>query len=578
MASFVLAVDWHGTHLPRERLAAALGPLERAGANTNTLADSPWFGVAEAAWLPPDKASRHICDEIIVLIDGYVIDGPSSAAEVAAHYRREGPAAIERLDGSFVIILIEPTARRGLAITDRAASRPLFAAWNDAGLLLASELKCFRADASLHGELDPAALPSMLLNSYFFDEMTYWRGVRAISSARRVEFNEKTTRVTRYWTPAFGKQPPPSSADLANAVEAAIRGHVKPFAKPAIALSGGVDSRLMLAAARRAGLKLPTITWSYLNKDTPESDMGTARIVAEKCGLPQEQHRLTWDTLAGEAAALVDASDGQVGHLGGFADRRRLADELTQRYDAVLFGDECYRGEDAVNSVDEAVEGIGVQTLRGGAAVRLARFFLNRDAAEPAIADYRERLNQLLADVGPGLAPQDLHDRLYWQVRLPRLLTGPKALWRRRLDAISPLLSARLIELAAATPPSQRVKKQALRTCVREMAPDLDAIPYATRSGRVKWRRVLKEAGPFQKYMVETLLDPLPIFDRWFDRKSIELACRAALAEAPAPVAAHGDFLSSLRRRAGSWLVRPLLRPPLLLGLLTIKLWMAANR
>ncbi len=578
MSSFVVAVDWHGKQSPRERLAAALGPLERSGAKTRTLADGNWCSIAEASWLAADNAACHVSDEIILLLDGYIIEGPTSAAELAAQYRRAGLDTLERLDGSFVIFVIDPKGRRGVAITDRAGSRPLFAAWNDAGLLLASELKSFRADASLHGEIDPAALPSMLLNSYFFDEMTYWRGVRAVSSARRVEFDVKATRVTRYWTPAFGRQTPPSNSDVANAVEAAIRGHVRPFAKPAIALSGGVDSRLMLAAARRAGLKLPTITWSYLDEDTPESDMGTARVVAEKCGVPQEQHRLSWSTLAGEAAALVEASDGLVGHLGGFADRRRLGDELALHYDAVLFGDECYRGEGAVGSVDEAVEGIGVQTLRSGAALRLARFFLSRDAAEPAIAEYRERLNQLLSDVDSGLAPQDLHDRLYWQVRLPRLLTGPKALWRRRLDAVSPLLSARLIEVAAATPPVRRVKKESLRACVREIAPDLDAVPYATRSGRVKWRRVLGEAGPFQKYLVETLLDPFPEFDRWFDRKSIELACRAALAEAPTRAVAHGDLFSNLRRRASSWLVRPLLRPPLLLGLLTIKLWMAANR
>jgi len=577
MASYVVAVDWQGEQLPRGRVTAALQPLESAGAKTHQVADALWFSAAETAWRPEPRPTFHASDDLILLLDGYLIDGPATPSELADLYRRAGAQSLEKLDGSFVIIAIEPLAQRGLALTDRAGSRPLFAAWNDDGLLLAPELKCFRADPVLRGDLDPAALPSMLLNSYFFDEMTYWRGVRALGSARRLEFNNGNAQVTRYWTPPFRDGPPPSPESTADAVAAAVQGHTRSFHHPAIALSGGVDSRLILAAARRAGLKLPTVTWSYLDEDTPESDMATARALAQRAGFEQEEHRLSWATLADEAPGLVEAADGLVGHLGGFADRRRLAEDLAQRYDALLFGDECYRGEAAADSIDDAIAGIGVQPLRGGAGARLARFFLQDNAADSCLTEYGRRLDGMLADIGADLSPQNLHDRLYWQVRLPRLLTGPKALWRRRLEPSSPLLSARLIVLAAATPPDQRVEKRALRNTLRQIAPDLGELPYATRSGRVKWRRVLKQAGPFQRYLVETLLDPLPAFDRWFDRRSIELACRAALAEQPPHIANRGGILRDLRRRADALLVRPMLRPPILLGLLTIKLWLSKN-
>lgn len=572
---FVLACNWNSpgsTEPHADSLAAPLlhdGAVETASADLQSarLRCLRWPGLARAVDLAKSPS-------LALAIEGYTISPALSAEQLADLYRTRGTEALQNLDGSFVIAIIDAEKRTALILTDRAASRPIYFSAQSDGLLIAPELKCFHA-AAAKDSVRPAALLSLLVNSYMLGEMTYWPSVQCLGPARRLTLQESRLDLARYWTPAFGQSSPLSAKECDDTIVRSVADHLAQFKRPAIGLSGGVDSRVMVAALKAAGLSIPTLTWTYSEQDSAESDLAVAARVAEKAGLQNERFRLNWKTLAEDAPALVRASDGLIGHLGGFADRHRFAAQIAADHDAIFLGDQCYRGESEVHSADQAVEAIGVSTLPAGVQ-RLIRFFMKPDAAADCIADYTAALRDLQSPGFATTSPQDLHDRLYWQVRLPRLLTGPKALWRRYLDAVSPLLTAPMLNLAASLPPDQRVHKRFLRDAVARLDPDLADIPYATRSGRVKWRRVMKEAGAFQSYLVDTLLSPQPDFDRWFDRKSIELACRAVFAEAPSTVPDRAEsILTGLKRRARSLLVRPYLRPPVLLGLLTIKLWLA---
>jgi hypothetical protein len=199
------------------------------------------------------------------------------------------------------------------------------------------------------------------------------------------------------------------------------------------------------------------------------------------------------------------------------------------------------------------------------------------EAFENAVTDYRDRLQSLRDGIGPVGSPHDLHDRLYWQVRLPRLLTGPKALWRRYLDECSPMLAAPMLQLGARLPIEQRVHKRFFRESITRMAPDLGTIPYATDSGRVKWRRIMQTPGRFQKYMVETLLDPLPVFDEWFDRRSIEAMLRGATSHRGRLVEMPDGLMSRIYRRIAGRVIGAAIPAPMIINLLTLKLWLGQS-
>lgn len=569
--SIVLATAWAEGGDPADDLAALTAPLLAEGASLAASARQGGAAMGCLRWAGAAKpAELHEADDLILALDGYTIGPTRSASELADIYRQGGMAALEALDGSFVVAVVEPRRRVAHVLTDRGGSRPVFIANENGRLRAAPQLRCFIRAGLGPDQLDPAAVLSLLLNAYMLGESTYLPDVRCLGPARRATWHERQLTLERYWEPRFGRATPRTPADADAAIVSSVAEHLRRFQRPAIGLSGGVDSRLMLAAARAAGIAVHAVTWTYAHEDAEESDLAVAARIATTAGVPQRTHRLKWDTLADDAPALVQAADGLVGHLGGLADRQRLAADLAREHDALFLGDQCYRGESEVTSTDQAIEGIGISTLPGPMR-RLTRFLMQPDAAERSMPAYDAAIRALMSDDLRAVAPQDLHDRLYWAVRLPRLLTGPKALWRRYLDAVSPMLAAPVLELAAGLPSDQRVHKRFLRDAVARLAPDLAAIPYARRSGRVKWRRVLREQGRFQEYLARTLLAPHGGFDRWFDRASLRLACKSALGAAPS-----GSGGVGLLRYVRSLTVRSMLRPPLLLGLLTLRLWMGA--
>lgn len=523
-------------------------------------------------------------NEVSVLMDGFLSDeiladeasettDGSQAASIARTFQDKGRAGLESLSGSFVIVIIDHAHDRVVVLTDRSGSRPMFVGDNGEVVLLAPEPKAFRPIAGMTDEILPGSILSLSLNAFLFGESSYWRKVTLLGPARTFEIDAGGTTLRRYWTPTFRTRSTPSPDELEHAVRQCVVNQIRHFERPVLALSGGVDSRVILATAQRAGLKLDTVTWTYDAAEGPQADFAVGHRIAELAGVPNEQHRLSDSKLAEQASRIVYGSDGLAGYLGAFADRERLAQTLAGKYDAIVFGDQCYRGEREVRTPADALERVGV---RMGPRVSLVKFLMRPDAARACLSDYRRQIDTLLADIGHGQAPHDLHDRLYWQVRVPRLLTGPKALWRMHLEVLSPLLDVPMLNLAERLGVEQRAEKTFLRNGLRAMAPDLASAEFSTVHSRTKWKRILRETGDLQRYIVETLLDPLPAFDEWFDRAAIEIWLKSRVAEArnrpDAVVSTDGPF-SRLRRRIRSTWVNRAFNARVVINLLTLRLW-----
>ena len=497
----------------------------------------------------------------------------ADARTVAQAYRRGGEQALQSLPGSYVIALVDHRRERVLVLTDRSGSRPIYVGRNDSALLIAPEPKAFLPVQGMCGEILPGSVLSMALNAFLFGEFSYWADVELLGPARILVLQGGRVTKRRYWHPLFDDRDPPDSSELESAVRQCLDGHLSHFERPLLALSGGVDSRLILAALRKAGRHVDTVTWTYDPSEGDSADFAVAGRIAAAAGFDNVQHRLDNNKLPEQASRIVYAADGLCGLLGAFADREALAERLARDYDALIFGDQCYRGEREIHTRADALERVGV---RLGPRVSLVRFLMRPDAAEACLAGYRRQIDSLLAGADDCKTPHDLHDRLYWQVRVPRLLTGPKALWRMHLEALSPLLDVPMLDLAARLPAEQRAHKAYLRQGLRTMAPDLAEPDFSSVHSRTKWRRIFKQPGPLPKFIVETLLDPLPAFDEWFDRASIEIWLKSCLAEArsrpPTRLPGEGP-LTRLGRRARSLWANRAFNPRVVINLLTLKLW-----
>ena len=97
-----------------------------------------------------------------------------------------------------------------------------------------------------------------------------------------------------------------------------------------------------------------------------------------------------------------------------------------------------------------------------------------------------------------------------------------------------------------------RSDKHLISDLLPKSFPEAYRVPVAGRHSRVNWRERLAEMGPTQRYIVETILEPLKSFDEWFDPRAVRAWLGMAAAEArearwPAGTGTLGRWASTIR-------------------------------
>lgn len=517
---------------------------------------------------------------LLVVMDGYLAredysaDGPSDAAFVADCYQRTGPAGIQTLDGSFRLFLFDEAAATVHVWTDRVGTMPLFTAWVGDVLLVVPNTRCLRSIDGVDRRLVPGSLASMALNGSLLDEHTYWSGVQLLGPARHLEICEGRVHLHRYWQRSFAEgKDAPSAEQVTDAITRATARHVKRFARPMLALSGGLDSRVLLAACRRAGLDVPAVSWGVDRLGDPRADFQVGCQVARALGVSHVTRPMNLDLFAQHARDIVHLTDGLTGHLGNYPEGLVPSRQFAAQCDALLFGNEMFGFRGLVQSPLEAVQIAGITV---GRRLKLLRFLLRRDVARQVLDDYRCQYLGLLASIGLDLPACDIKDILYWRTRFPRLIVSQAEVYRDSLHYISPLLDADVLELTRPLTAQHRCQKQYLSECVERGFAQEFALPLSRHSSRADWARRLGERGPAQRFIIETLLAPGSAFDGWFDRDRIRAWLGWSMAQGPeAPWPNPIGALGKVGLGAASLALRPTFRDSIVLNLLTLRLWMS---
>ena len=240
-------------------------------------------------------------------------------------------------------------------------------------------------------------------------------------------------------------------------------------------LSGGRDSRTLLAFLVENGLRPRCVTWTTRKSlRNPLSDVSIARVLARRYLVEHEVLCLEAPdtdletTLARFVAADEGRNDEIAGYLDGFALWRDLARNGVR---GIIRGDESFgprsrpmqpeAGRRQVGGVtpDDYPEGHLLRRLDLAAQTWPPRL---RKAPDEDLKDYRLRLSQ--------------------QAFLPIILAGltePKA---RYVEVVNPHLSRRVIGAVRALPPASRYQARAFRRIVDGLDP---MVPYARSSSTV---------------------------------------------------------------------------------------------
>ncbi|MCX7353289.1 MAG: asparagine synthase-related protein [Alphaproteobacteria bacterium] len=245
--------------------------------------------------------------EIFNLAEIAETPSPGNLAEFALHLAQARKwHALARANGLFSFAVYDRTTHRLTLVTDHHASFPLHV-WQGGGTIaFAGQIFTLLGHAAIPRKADAAVLPQLFTTQRTFGSGTPVAGVEALPAGCVWEADAQGVRTERYWRLAWRRRDFDLEDGARLLAEALRRAGTRQTSDTNVGLllSGGLDSRLVLAAAPHGTLSCWT-TASY--PDNPE--LAIARATASMFGA--EHHQLIVEpagTLAVLDQTVIDAN------------------------------------------------------------------------------------------------------------------------------------------------------------------------------------------------------------------------------------------------------------------------------
>ncbi|MEW6320205.1 MAG: asparagine synthase-related protein [Acidobacteriota bacterium] len=239
---------------------------------------------------------------------------PEARRRLLAWLVEKGLSAVRAVDGEYHIALWHRPSRRLTLLGDRFGGLPWYTGRSAEGAAFAPGVRGVLMAPDIDAGPDVDALREALtFGGFRLGTRTNVRGVSMLPGAAAVEVSASATRVQRYWTWNEVHERPVSDVDAAldeagALFEAAVRRRLSGAARPGQTLSGGLDSRAILAEATRQGAPWTAMTYGVRGCE----DARYAARAARACGARWQFQPLYADDWFARRASFVQATDGLI--------------------------------------------------------------------------------------------------------------------------------------------------------------------------------------------------------------------------------------------------------------------------
>jgi asparagine synthase (glutamine-hydrolysing) len=259
-----------------------------------------------SASLPFTGLQPYIAADLAVWLDGEIYDfgalvGKINVTEnvtvtVAALYRRHGLEFFKTTDGVFAAVIYDRERMELNLVTDRYGLRRLYV-WKGRNLVWASALRTFLVLPEFVPKVDLKSLMDFMDLGYITEEKTWFSDVTLLPSGSVLTWDIQANngKETRYWwwdeiKLLGGCVDEDEIADeLGDLFIRAVQKRMRPGERIGSELSGGLDSRAIVAAISRSARNVPTLT---VGKDGC-ADRVIAGQAAAAAGIVNRQFSLT---------------------------------------------------------------------------------------------------------------------------------------------------------------------------------------------------------------------------------------------------------------------------------------------
>jgi asparagine synthase (glutamine-hydrolysing) len=284
---------------------------------------------------------------------GAITAGDDGAALSAAieRYRRHGADGLAGVPGLGAGFLADVDRGRCLLFNDRYGRERLFVHVDGTRVAFSSEAKAILAIAPATRAFDTVGLAEWLACGCTIGRRSLFCNIEVLDSGTVLTFEGSTHHRHRYFEAArLEALEPVSSRDFLDGFSASLRSAVNAAVQNApavgVSLTGGLDSRMIMASLDAAPGSVPCYTFGSMYRTT--GDVAVGRAVAACCGQPHRVLELGAHFLSAlptHFGQAVYISDGYLG-LSGAAELyvNRRAREIAPARMTGNWGGELMRG------------------------------------------------------------------------------------------------------------------------------------------------------------------------------------------------------------------------------------------
>ncbi len=289
--------------IPKNRGLAGHSLLEMGRRMADSMRHTPWLraeiwgneafcgGRVHLGVHNPDPQPLASKDELVrAWFDGdyYATSTVTSSRTPTADEISElvrNPEGLARIDGIFNLACYDAKRQELVLANDRLGFRPLYYTETSDWFAYAGEVKALLAIRDRLPDLDEVSLRQFFGFDHMLGERTWWKGIELLPPASVWRISAEGRRIQQYWT--FDnvrrdlREPAEVEEEFGRLWSQDVRRHSKPGTMPLL-LSGGLDSRLLLAELLDQGADVVTITFG--SEDSAE--MKPARHIAVVAGVP----------------------------------------------------------------------------------------------------------------------------------------------------------------------------------------------------------------------------------------------------------------------------------------------------
>jgi len=399
-------------------------------------------------------------------------------------YEEYGEDFVSKLNGSFIIAIWHVNEQRLIIANDRYSLRPLYYALSGNKLLFASEIKAILEDEAFDKRINDIAMMEFLTFGYPLEEKTLFRNINFLTGGSILIYSKGRVSLRRYWDFSYADNCRDYSEkyyieNLSDCLVEAVRRQLQGNHRIGVFLSGGLDSRTIVASIDRKYYPVHTITFGEKGCD----DEKFARLVADKLGTIHHFYPLSPLFIIDFIEKGSWLSDGMespwdIHGISTLGDIRLYCDVMLNGFagDLILGGSYLTNDILLANEEAELLQAI-YRRMRGAFTNELMSFLFKKDYYSRMKGIAFESLKQIL-QMYKDKKFANRSDHFFLRNRVARNTVLGLGLTRTQLECRTPFFDNDFIDFLLTIPPGLRRDHYLYIKVFSKLFPHLVDIPW----------------------------------------------------------------------------------------------------